>query len=428
MGSIRQIRLLVQKSCSVLFKTPKTLCFQFLIPALLASLLQIGRYNVERDLSYVNKTTVWPSFPLEPMYIGYYEKNERLIVPYTAENRTPAIKFIMERLTEKLNKANPKKSLFGLFGKNTYPFIFESKYFSTEEELLDFSTRKVENAREVFLAVTFHNVTEKHLNYTIRPLATPRAELNGEKIQGQIGWMTNLLYPYRSDLKRKPMQSFINDPKYGNRPNYYKEGIASTQHFINMIWMGTFNQSFDESEISVALQRFPYPPFVKDDFIIAIEQNLPFVLLLSFCYITQQVGKLIAIDKETRIKEYMLMMGLPRSILWSSYFLFFLLQFVVICIFVTTALCTSFSANGAIINYSSPTVIFAFLLLYCVSLIGVGSLVSTFFDSSSSTSAACGIIIVFLYIPFGFIQNNIDGISQIVKLSLSVSPPVAMAL
>jgi len=203
------------------------------------------------------------------MYSGYFEKNERLIIPYTAKNRTPEIELIMERLAKKLNKANPKKS-FGFFGKSTFPFNFEPKYFSTEVEVSDFASQKVEKARDVFLAVTFHNVTAKTLNYTIRPLATPRAELNGEKMHGQLGWMTNLLYPYRPDIKRKPVQSFINDPKYGNRPNYYKEGIASTQHFINIIWMSTFNKTFDESEMSLTLQRFPYPPFVKDDFIIAI--------------------------------------------------------------------------------------------------------------------------------------------------------------
>ena len=50
-------------------------------------------------------------------------------------------------------------------------------------------------------------------------------------------------------------------------------------------------------------ERFPFPPYSDDEFIVAISQQLPLVILLSFVYIGVQAAKNIAIEKESRLKE-----------------------------------------------------------------------------------------------------------------------------
>ena len=39
-------------------------------------------------------------------------------------------------------------------------------------------------------------------------------------------------------------------------------------------------QGFDESKFEVEIEQFPYPPYIEDDFIPALSQNFPDVILL----------------------------------------------------------------------------------------------------------------------------------------------------
>ena len=51
------------------------------------------------------------------------------------------------------------------------------------------------------------------------------------------------------------------------------------------------NQSVDVSQAEFRFQRFPHPKFLNDNFISAIEQQLPFVIMLCFLYFGQQAAK-----------------------------------------------------------------------------------------------------------------------------------------
>ena len=150
--------------------------------------------------------------------------------------------------------------------------------------------------------------------------------------------------------------------------------------------------------------------------------------MLCFISLGQHAAKSVALEKESRLKEYMLMMGLSRSALWASHFLHYLMMFSIATGFVTIVFCYPFSVNGAIINYTHWSIVFLFLLLYGVSLICLGFMISTFFRSANATSAATSIIIFLCYMPYGFISQNLDGTPYRAKLAISLSSPVAMSL
>ena len=109
-------------------------------------------------------------------------------------------------------------------------------------------------------------------------------------------------------------------------------------------------------------------------------------------------------------KEYMMMMGLSRNSLWTSYFVYFYCLFLVSVSILTIVLCGSFTVNGALVSYSHWSVIWVFLLLYGVSLITMGFMVSTWCDTSSATAAGTTVFVFVMYLPFSFIQNDIEGI------------------
>jgi hypothetical protein len=76
--------------------------------------------------------------------------------------------------------------------------------------------------------------------------------------------------------------------------------------------------------------------------------------------IGQQAAKSVSIEKETNLKEYMLMMGLSRTILWSSWFIFYSIISIVGVIIVTIIFCSNLSSNGAILVHSNWFIIFMF--------------------------------------------------------------------
>lgn len=72
---------------------------------------------------------------------------------------------------------------------------------------------------------------------------------------------------------------------------------------------------------------------IKDDYLSSITTTLPLLVLLAFVALGQQSAKSIAIEKETNLKEYMLMMGLSRTTLWTSWYIhFMILSLFPVCI------------------------------------------------------------------------------------------------
>ena len=151
----------------------------------------------------------------------------------------------------------------------------------------------------------------------------------------------------------------------------------------------------------------------------SILTTLPLLVLLAFVALGQQSAKSIAIEKETNLKEYMLMMGLSRTTLWTSWYIhFMILSLFPVCIG-TIILCAKISPNGAILAFSSPGIIFIYLFIWAQSLITLGFLISTWFKESaftrccifpchikcpsktSNVTAAMSIVCIFaFYLPF----------------------------
>ena len=93
----------------------------------------------------------------------------------------------------------------------------------------------------------------------------------------------------------------------GYGPKYHEEGFLTLQHLIDINFMRILAaendvDSFNETNFSVANQRFPYPPYVSDEFIPTLSQNLPTIILLCLIYLAQQVAKFVVVEKETGLK------------------------------------------------------------------------------------------------------------------------------
>nr|XP_029501234.1 ATP-binding cassette sub-family A member 3-like [Oncorhynchus nerka] len=134
------------------------------------------------------------------------------------------------------------------------------------------------------------------------------------------------------------------------------------------------------SHTRVVLRRFPFPPFIYDVFILAIQNQLPLLLVLSLTYTSLNIVRAVVQEKERKLKEYMRMMGLSNWLHWMAWFLMFFLFLAISMFFVTLLFCIKVSPNGAVLTYSDPTLVFVFLLVFAVATINFSFMISAFFS------------------------------------------------
>jgi len=86
-------------------------------------------------------------------------------------------------------------------------------------------------------------------------------------------------------------------------PGYLEEGFLALQYSIDMSILELIsNHSFSANQMSLTLQRFPYPSYVDDNFVLVIQQQLPFVIMLSFVFSSMQIVKDLVYEKEQKLK------------------------------------------------------------------------------------------------------------------------------
>ena len=73
---------------------------------------------------------------------------------------------------------------------------------------------------------------------------------------------------------------------------------------------------------------------------------------------------MVAIEKETKLKEYMLMMGLSRNALWGSWYLHYFLLLIIPCLLTMIVLCSNLSEYGSVLQMSDAFIVFIFLMLW----------------------------------------------------------------
>ena len=71
---------------------------------------------------------------------------------------------------------------------------------------------------------------------------------------------------------------------------------------------------------------------------------------------------MVAIEKETKLKEYMLMMGLSRNALWASWYLHYFLLLIIPCLLTMVVLTGNLSSYGSVLQMSDSFIVFIFLM------------------------------------------------------------------
>uniref|UniRef100_A0A8C1HFX2 ATP-binding cassette, sub-family A (ABC1), member 3b n=1 Tax=Cyprinus carpio carpio TaxID=630221 RepID=A0A8C1HFX2_CYPCA len=314
--------------------------------------------------------------------------------------------------------------------------VQQMRGFETEEQFEEFVKTDPESGKILAAIVFEHQFTHDdeplplqvsyNLRFTYSPRNAPMREKSELNPNNDLDWHTLRLFP----LIQLPGPREQRDT-CGGTPGYYREGFLQVQHAVDRAIMKAYNSTAAEALLKhaqVLLARFPYPVFIYDVFILAIQSQLPLLLVLSFTYTSLNIIRAVVQEKERKLKEYMRMMGLSNWLHWSAWFLMFFLFLSISIFFVTVLICVKVSPNGAVLTYSDPTLVFVFLLVFAVSTINFSFMISTFFSRANVAAAAGGFIYFLSYLPYVFLWPRYDLLSHAQKVSACLISNVAMAM
>ncbi|KAG7461875.1 hypothetical protein MATL_G00195770 [Megalops atlanticus] len=155
-------------------------------------------------------------------------------------------------------------------------------------------------------------------------------------------------------------------------------------------------------------------------FLRSLSRSLPLYMTLAWIYSVAMIVKGIVQEKEARLKETVRMMGLKHSTYWLSW-----LISSVVPLSVSAFLLTLILKYGKVLRYSDPSVIFVFLLIFCISTIMECFFISVFFSKANLAAACGGLIYFLLYLPHILCYAWRDVMTFRAKIAVSLLSSVA---
>ncbi|XP_069685343.1 phospholipid-transporting ATPase ABCA3-like isoform X4 [Periplaneta americana] len=444
-----KFRLLMWKNWTLQRRHPIQTAVEILAPVLLASLLVLIRSLVRPD----NFDTVveYKSFRADETNGTLFSINEiqKMFMPYlkasplaqSGKNRhqrsrnkfymglgvkqwmysdnwdiawspnSPPLTSIMDNVISTLNE--------------TANVTFKSKPFPSKKKLYDALTSRVSDDMGNTLAgIAFDDsIKEKqafpnNIQMTFRFPAELRFKGN------ENDWHTGVLFPVYQ--VPGPRERFFNE---GGIPSYWYEGFLLLQHVISS---KIFEYLVNNSSINlpeIFLQRFPYPEYTQDDMLDALKRNVPLLMMVSFVYTCINTVKVITVEKERQLKATMKIMGLPNWLHWTAWFIksFLFLMISVILIVILLKVPWYPDTNLSVFSYSDPTLLLVYFIIYMAASICFCFMVSVMFSRANTASLIAGMLWFFLYVPFMFMSEQYENLTQTSKILACLFSNSAMA-
>ncbi|KAH9254619.1 hypothetical protein BASA81_007376 [Batrachochytrium salamandrivorans] len=144
----------------------------------------------------------------------------------------------------------------------------------------------------------------------------------------------------------------------------------------------------------VRLAQFPTPDYADRPFYAKTEDVMSLVLLLCYQWPTSRLIRGIVHEKESRLRESLLQMGVSLFEVMMSHLITYTMVFTTIAFLIT------WISSYHLFSASDPTVVFTFFALFGLSVVAFGFLVSVLFDRAKTASTA-GVSLFFMaYLPY----------------------------
>lgn len=172
---------------------------------------------------------------------------------------------------------------------------------------------------------------------------------------------------------------------------------------------------------SIHLEMFPKEAYTGN-WLVAFRLAIPIYMVMALSQFITYLLILIVGEKEKHIKEGLKIMGLRDSVFWLAWFIIYGV-FVAFLSLVSVVLLFSLG----VFQYTNYFPVFILILLYSLSVILIGFMITPFFDNSR-TAGILGNFIVNIMSLFYFIQVFLDPDNTSLTILMSLISPTGFAL
>nr|XP_057937662.1 glucosylceramide transporter ABCA12 [Doryrhamphus excisus] len=220
----------------------------------------------------------------------------------------------------------------------------------------------------------------------------------------------------RTDRIREPY--FVKDTHISAQKTMrYNRGFVYLQENIDraIIEIQTGQRVTDTA---VQLQPFPYPCYLRDEYLEAISFVFPIMLMLAWVLFVADFVKKLVHEKELRLHEYMKMMGVNPLSHFFAWFLECAAHLMVTIIILTLVL-----KYGGILSHSDGFLLFLYLSDYGLSILAFSFLLSSFFDKTYVAALSGSLLYILCFFPYIVVMAMETSLTLFQKSALSILSP-----
>uniref|UniRef100_A0A3Q1B3N0 ABC transporter domain-containing protein n=1 Tax=Amphiprion ocellaris TaxID=80972 RepID=A0A3Q1B3N0_AMPOC len=224
----------------------------------------------------------------------------------------------------------------------------------------------------------------------------------------------------RTDRARTPFFAKDTHVPEGYRMRYNRGFVYLQENIDRAIIESQTGQRVTDT--AVQLQPFPYPCYLRDEYLTAISFVFPFMLMIAWMLFVAHFVKKLVHEREMRLHEYMKMMGVNPL---SHFFAWFLecAAYLVLTIFILTLVLK----YGNILANSDGFLIFLYLCDYGLSILAFSYLVSSFFDKTYIASLSGSLLYVLCFFPFIIVMAMETNLTFSQKSAMSLFSPTCFS-
>jgi len=290
--------------------------------------------------------------------------------------------------------------------------------FETADALQDYVTSKtygvIDGSKVILAGVVINNWDGPNYQYTIRMNAT----------EGRGGYQgvqaTSFSVIDTIDVSYDSRWKFL----------YLGRGFSALQSILDTLILqkedafryvdGKPNPTAVDDHVKMRLQPFPVLAHKKDDFADFVGGFLGLFFTLVFIWPVTRIVSSIIEEKELKIKQGMLMMGLKETALIASWATTYLIMFIITSIIIAAMTSSNMYDN------SNGGLIFLFFFCFSLSVFSFSFLMSTIFKSARTGSTFSAIIFLVIYFLYYLVES--DEVSMGQKFIASLSPTICLSL
>jgi len=202
---------------------------------------------------------------------------------------------------------------------------------------------------------------------------------------------------------------------------YATNGFLTLQVWIdNLILQQELNDSNCDVNITGHINSIKTPTYYEDDLPDNLQGRSNIFTIIAYVLPFLKLIYYIMYEKERKIKEGMIMMGMSQSAFYLSWLSTYFLIFLILSL-INAGLLKVF-----IFTYSNYFLIFLIQLLYTIALMFHGLLITVFL-SRSKTAVVAGVFLLFIeYLLVQVVEK--ESVPYGAKSAASLSPVIAMSL